>query len=104
MLRPFRSLRTKLVLASVVVEVVLLTLLVINSARLIQKNLAAQADVRIRELSLLFNAALAGPLAARDYATLDEVLRESQEPEGIVYLSAFPHDAYICKNMLRFSE
>ena len=49
---------------TVLFGVLLLTLLVINSARLIQKNLAAQADVRIRELSLLFNAALAGPLAA----------------------------------------
>lgn len=82
----FRSLRTKLVLASVVVELVLLTVLVVNSARLIHQNLTAQAELRIRELSLLLNAALAGPLAARDYATLDEVLRESQHPEGIVYL------------------
>jgi len=79
------SLRTKLVLLSLVVEVVMLTLLVANSVRLSQDSLIAQAQVRYMELNTLFNAALAAPLAQRDYATLHEILAESVHQEGIVY-------------------
>ncbi len=79
------SLRSKLVLLSLIVEVVMLSLLVINSVRLSQDSLIAQAQVRYTELNTLFNAALAAPLAQRDYATLHEILVESVRPNGIVY-------------------
>ncbi len=79
------SLRSKLVLLSLIVEVAMLTLLVVNSVRLSQDSLLAQARVRYTELNTLFNAALAAPLAQRDYATLHEILAESVHQEGIVY-------------------
>ena len=79
------SLRSKLILLLLVVEVVMLTLLVVNSVRLSQDSLLAQARVRYTELNTLFNAALAAPLAQRDYATLHEILAESVHQEGIVY-------------------
>ena len=79
------SLRTKLILLSLVVEVVMLTLLVFNSVRLSQDSLIAQAQLRYTELNTLFNAALAAPLAQRDYATLNEILAESLNEQGIVY-------------------
>ena len=78
------SLRTKLILLSLIVEVVMLSLLVFNSVRLSQDSLIAQAKVRYIELNSLFNAALAAPLAQRDYATLHEILAESLQ-QGIVY-------------------
>ena len=81
-----RSLRMRLVLASVLVEVVLLTLLVANSHRLIDHSLREQARLRVAELGPLLNAALAAPLAQRDFATLGEILRESQRRESLVYL------------------
>ena len=93
--RLFRSLRVRLVVASVAVEVVLLTLLVMNSARLIHENLTNQAELRVKELSSLLNAALAAPLAARDYATLVDVLRESQHPDGIAYLVLYDTDGQV---------
>lgn len=79
------SLRSKLILLSLIVEVVMLTLLVVNSVRLSQDSLLAQAQVRYTELNTLFNAALAAPLSQRDYATLNEILAESERMEGVVY-------------------
>ena len=85
----------KLVLASVVVEIVLLSLLVGNSMRLIEHSLIDQARVRIQELNPLLNASLAGVLAQRDYATLGEILKESQRKEGVAYLVLFDADENI---------
>lgn len=79
------SLRSKLVLLLLIVEVAMLTLLVVNSVRLSQDSLIEQAQIRYTELNTLFNAALAAPLAQRDYATLHEILAESVHQEGIVY-------------------
>ncbi|MCK7579667.1 MAG: hypothetical protein MZV65_30855 [Chromatiales bacterium] len=81
------SLRTKLVLASVVVEVCMLTLLVGNSLRLMQDRLLDQARVRTTELNVLLNAAVAAPLAQRDYATLADLLEQSRRDRGIEYLA-----------------
>ncbi len=81
-----RSLRFKLILASVLVEVVLLALIVANSHRLIDLNLREQAQRRVAEVGPLLNAALAAPLAQRDFATLHDILRESRNREGLVYL------------------
>jgi diguanylate cyclase (GGDEF)-like protein/PAS domain S-box-containing protein len=80
------SLRVKLLLASIVVEAVMLTLLVSNSLRLSQESLQAQSTQRIQELKALFNAALADPMASRDYATINEILSEITTNEGIVYM------------------
>ncbi|MFN3594045.1 MAG: EAL domain-containing protein [Thiobacillaceae bacterium] len=85
-------LRIKLILASVVVEVVMLTLLVANSLRLSNESLIEQARLRVEELDVLFNAALAAPLVQRDYAGLQEILQESQRRKGITYLVLIDRD------------
>ena len=84
-----RSLRFKLLVASVLVEVVLLGLLLANSQRLIEKNLVEQAVLRTEELNPLLSAALAGPLAERDRATLVDILKASQRKDGLSYLVLF---------------
>ena len=86
------SLRSKLVLASVVVEVVMLSLLVVNSLRLTQDSLVEQMRLRVDELATLFNASLAPPLAQRDYATLYEILQESRREQGLTYLVLIDRD------------
>lgn len=83
------SLRLKLVLASVLVEAVMLTLLVANSARLMQASLTEQAAAHINQVAPLLNASLATPLVQRDYATIREILRESRHSDAIVYLVLF---------------
>ena len=84
----FKSLRVKLVIASIAVELVMLTLLVANGVRLIDTSLSEQAREKTEQFKPLFTAALVGPLAQRDYATLQEVLRELRS-DGVPYLVLF---------------
>jgi PAS domain S-box-containing protein len=92
LLRKPLSLRAKLVLASVVVEICMLTLLVSNSVRLMHERLLEQAQLRVAEMNVLLNAAVAGPLALRDYATLVDLLEESRRDRGIEYLVLQDHN------------
>ena len=64
----------------------MLSLLVGNSVRLIDDGLLEQAKLKNEDLKPLFNAALVGPMAQRDFATLGEILREIQSEQGIPYL------------------
>lgn len=89
---PRKSLRLKLVLGSLVVEVVMLTLLVANSVRLTEESLIQQVNVRISEVAGLLNASLAGPLAQRDYATLTDLLEQNRHKNSIEYFALFDTD------------
>ncbi|MBX9965752.1 MAG: diguanylate cyclase, partial [Burkholderiales bacterium] len=81
-----RSLRFRLVLAAVVVEVLALLLLVGNSIRINRAALVDQAETWARSTAPLLNAALAVPLAQRDYATVQEVLTEIRSDQALSYL------------------
>ena len=87
-----KSLRFRLLIASVAVELVMLTLLVANSVRLIHTSLNEQGLARSEEIRPLLNAALSGPLAQRDYGTLQEILNEIQNRNGIAYLAIFDNN------------
>lgn len=81
-----RSLRVKIILASVLVELVMLSLLVANGVRLIETSMVSQTQQKNEEFIPLFSAALIGPLAQRDYATVGEILHELQSEKGVTYL------------------
>ncbi len=83
---PSGSLRFKLILASVVVELIMLTMLVGNSVRVMEKHLLSQAQIRMEEIRPLLNASLASALAERDYGTMDSVLKQVRQEQGISYL------------------
>ena len=87
-----QSLRFKLLIASIAVEFVMLTMLVTNSVRLIHESLNNQGLARTAELRPLLNAALSGPLAQRDYGTLQDILNEIQSRNGIAYLAVFDNN------------
>lgn len=84
--RLFHSLRFRLVALTALVQLAIVGLLLANGVRLVDDSLTAQAQARNRELQPLLRAALAGPLAQRDYATLQEILTELQSREGLPYL------------------
>jgi len=86
-LRVSRSLRVKLLVASLLIEATMLALLVGNSARLIQEHVAHQAEARIQSIELAYKTAVAVPLAARDYATLRDILDGFKRAEDIEYLA-----------------
>lgn len=77
-----QTLRTKLFLASLLVQVVMLGVLMVNSVRVSSEALQERLELYNTELSTLFNAALAAPLAERDYLTLNEILAEVQQSGG----------------------
>lgn len=80
------SLRGKLLLASILVEVVMLGLLVGNSVRLIQHHMVQLTESRIQAMELAYKTAVAVPLASRDYATLRDILDGWRKAEDILYL------------------
>lgn len=86
MIKPRRSLRFRLVLAAVVVEILALSVLVGNSIRLNRAALVDQAQTWTHSTAPLLNAALAAPLAQRDYATVQEALTEIRSDQALSYL------------------
>ena len=81
-----RSVRARFLLAAVVVEAVMLTLLVTNSLRLMNSYLVEQVAQHARQITPILSAATIAPLAQRDYATVQSVLDESLSQKGVSYL------------------
>ena len=84
-----KSLRMKLVLISVLVEVVMLTLLVANSIWLIDNVLDEQARAKIKMLAPLLSTSLATPLAQGNVASVKQILADTQVKEGLLYALLF---------------
>lgn len=87
---PFlRSLRSRLITLTVIVEVVMISAIVWNSQRVAEEHLVRQFELRRAEISLLLQAALAPAMAQRDYAAVSETLQSAQKLQGIDYLVMF---------------
>ncbi|MEB0136713.1 ATP-binding protein [Actimicrobium sp. CCC2.4] len=86
MANPFKSVRGRLLLAAIVVEAVMLTLLVSNSLRLTNNNMLDQVEQHSLQIAPILIAATVAPLAQRDYATVQSVLDESLSRNGVQYL------------------
>ena len=82
-----RTVRARLLLAALVVEALMLTVMVGNSVRLLYASLAEQARLNAEQMMPVLNAALVAPLAQRDYATVQAILKESRAAEGLSYLA-----------------
>lgn len=83
----FRSLRTRLLVASLVIQGVMLVLLVLNSVRVIHDQLAQQAEARIQTVELAYKTAVALPLVSRDYPSLRDILEGWKMAEDVRYLA-----------------
>lgn len=85
------SLRRKLIVACVLVQLVAAALLVYSSARLLQRTLIDQARFETQQVVALLDHALAAPLAQRDYATLQQTLDLVRRDDAINYLVLKDH-------------
>ena len=85
-LRLWQTVRGRLLLLAICVELLMLTVLVANSARLLYGAMTRQAAWHAQQVAPILNAALTAPLAQRDYATLQAVLDESRATDGLLYL------------------
>jgi len=89
--RPTWSLRGRLVLLCVLVQLAAGALLVYDSAQRLQQTLLARAQAEIGQVSGLLDQAISAPLAQRDYATLQQTLNLLRSDDGINYLVLSDH-------------
>jgi diguanylate cyclase (GGDEF)-like protein/PAS domain S-box-containing protein len=90
-----RSLRFRMVAAASFVLVLMLAVLVANSVRLMEATLVARENQHLGELQMLFSAALATPLAERDYVTLARLVRQLRQEKGMSYVALLDHNQRI---------
>lgn len=72
----WHSIRTKLVIVSIAVEVLMLGLLLANSVRLLNQTLHDQTHARLEALKPLLNASLSARLFERDHAATREIITQ----------------------------
>ena len=82
----FRSLRFRLLFASLLIQFVFISLIIGNSLRLVDAHLHQHVDEHIQSAQSLYQTALAAPLANRDYATAHEILASLQRDSDLDYL------------------
>jgi diguanylate cyclase (GGDEF)-like protein/PAS domain S-box-containing protein len=72
----FHSIRTRLVIVSIVIEVTMLGLLITNSLRLMTEVMEERTEARLQTVSPLLNASLGARLFERDHASVNEILQQ----------------------------
>ena len=81
-----RSFRLRLILVALLAELATAGLLYRLGLDIIDDTVHAQARLHAEQSASLLNLALAAPLAQRDYAAIDELMRHAQGGSGILYL------------------
>ncbi len=79
-------LRTRLLLGSAVVQLIMMALLIYNSISVMDEKLIERTRIHLEEQKQLLSAALAGPVAQGDRSTINEVLDRARREQGIAYL------------------
>ena len=92
------SLRRKLIVACVLVQLAAAAWLVFSSTRLLQRTLIDQARFETRQVVALLDQAIAAPLAQRDYATLQQTLDLVRSDDAINYLVLWDHRGKVVAN------
>lgn len=86
------SLRTRLLLAGVLVNALMLVLLIVTGIATMEERLDERTRSHLDEQKQLLNAALSGPLAGRERRALQEILDRVRSDRGISYLVLFDHE------------
>ncbi|MEI7815737.1 MAG: PAS domain-containing protein, partial [Desulfuromonadales bacterium] len=80
------TVRGRLLFLAIGIELFMLIVMVANSLRLQHDAMTSQARWQAAQMGPVLNAALKAPMAQQDYATVQAVLDESRETEGIDYI------------------
>ncbi|MDP1535427.1 MAG: hypothetical protein Q8L92_17760, partial [Rubrivivax sp.] len=72
----FHSIRTRLVIVSILIEVTMLGLLIANSLRLMTEVMEERTEARLQTVNPLLNASLGARLFERDHASIREILNQ----------------------------
>ena len=78
--------RTRLLIAGLLLQLLALGLMAAAGIALVDRHLDGEVDLRVRQFGPFMNAALAAPMAQRDYASVAAILTESRQDSGFVYL------------------
>ena len=78
------GLQAQLCLIGIVLQLLLLAAVSVSTLRLVDGNLEAELDVQGRQLGPVLNAALAVPMAQRDYASVQAILREITQSRNLI--------------------
>lgn len=90
-----QSFRFRLLIASLLIEGIMLAMLVGNSIRLINEHLIQQTEHHIQETELAYKTAVSVPLASRDYATLRDILDGWRQASDVLYLVVTDPDNHV---------
>ncbi len=82
-----RTIRGRLLFLAIAVELLMLTILVANSLRLLHGAMTTQARLQAGQMYPVLKAALTAPMAQRDYATVQAVINESRAAGGVDYIT-----------------
>jgi diguanylate cyclase (GGDEF)-like protein/PAS domain S-box-containing protein len=80
------SLRTRLLLASALVQTLMLAMLIASAIHVMDEKLGERAQLHLEEQKQLLSAALAAPLAREDYTSISQVFERLRHHDGISYL------------------
>lgn len=78
--------RAKLIWVGVSLQVLMLAAVALGASTLVDRYLQQELKARVGQLKPLFNAALAAPLAQRDYATVAAILAEARATRDLVFV------------------
>ncbi len=81
------TIRGRLLLLAVGLELLMLSILVANSLRLLHGAMSTQARMQAEQIHPVLKAALTAPMAQRDYATVRAVINESRSAGGMDYIA-----------------
>ncbi len=80
------TVRGRLLLLAIGIEVLMLSVMVANSIRLQHQAMTGQARWQAAQMAPVLIAAIKAPMAQQDYATVQAVLDESRATDGIDYV------------------
>ena len=80
------TVRGRLLFLAITIEVLMLSILVLNSLRLQHGAMTNQARLQAEQFYPVLRAALTAPLAQRDFATVQAVINESRSAGGVDYI------------------
>lgn len=91
----WHRLSTRLIFSVVIIEIIMLSLLVWNSVRLIGSSHAELLEYNIKEESLLLINLFAPGLMANDYALIVDSLSSLKNKRGLVYMNIHNHSGEV---------
>jgi two-component system, sensor histidine kinase len=83
---PWNTVRGRLLILAIGIEMLMLTVMVFNSMRLLHDAMTDQARSQAEQFHPVLKAALTAPLAQRDYATVQAVVNESRTAGKVEYI------------------